>query len=89
MPTLGELGYSGFDDLTWVGFFAPAGVPADVVSKLNAELNRIFASADIKERLGALGLESRPNTSAEFGAFLKDEVAKWAKAVKESGAKAD
>ena len=89
VPTLGELGYSGFDDLTWVGFFAPAGVPADIVNKLNAELNRIFASADIKERLGALGLESRPNTSAEFGAFLKDEVAKWAKAVKESGAKAD
>ena len=89
VPTLGELGYSGFDDLTWVGFFAPAGVPADIVNKLNAELNRIFASADVKDRLGALGLESRPNTSAEFGAFLKDEVAKWAKAVKESGAKAD
>ena len=89
VPTLGELGYSGFDDLTWVGFFAPAGTPADVVNRLNAELNRIFAAPDVKEKLGALGLESRANSSAEFGAFLKDEVVKWAKAVKESGAKAD
>ena len=89
VPTLNELGYSGFDDLTWVGFFAPAGTPADVVTRLNAELNRIFAAPDVKEKLGSLGLESRPNTSAEFGAFLKDEVVKWAKAVKESGAKAD
>ena len=89
VPTLGELGYSGFDDLTWVGFFAPAGTPADVVNRLNAELNRIFAAPDVKEKLGALGLESRANTSAEFGVFLKDEIAKWAKAVKDSGAKAD
>ena len=89
VPTLNELGYSGFDDLTWVGFFAPAGTPADVVTRLNAELNRIFAAPDVKEKLGALGLESRANTSAEFGAFLKDEVVKWARAVKESGAKAD
>jgi tripartite-type tricarboxylate transporter receptor subunit TctC len=89
VPTLGELGYSGFDDLTWVGFFVAAGTPPDVVNRLNAELNRIFASADVKDKLGALGLESRPNTSGEFGAFLRDEVAKWARAVKESGAKAD
>ena len=89
VPTLNELGYSGFDDLTWVGFFVPAGTPADVVNRLNAELNRIFAAPDVKEKLGALGLESRANTSAEFGAFLKDEVVKWARAVKESGAKAD
>ena len=89
VPTLGELGYSGFDDLTWVGFFAPAGTPAEVVNRLNAELNRAFAAPDVKEKLGALGLESSANTSAEFAAFLKDEIVKWAKAVKDSGAKAD
>jgi tripartite-type tricarboxylate transporter receptor subunit TctC len=89
VPTVNEQGYSGFDDLTWVGFFAPAGTPPEVVARLNAELNKAFGAADVREKLGALGLESRPNSSAEFTAFLRDEVAKWAKAVKESGAKAD
>ncbi len=89
VPTLGELGYPGFDDLTWVGFFAPAGVPLEIVSRLNAELNKIFAAPDVRDKLAALGLESRQNSSAEFIVFLRDEVAKWAKAVKESGAKAD
>ena len=89
VPTLGELGYAGFDDLTWVGFFAPAGTPTEVIGRLNAELNRAFESPDVKDKLQQLGLESRRNTSAEFSAFLRDEVAKWAKAVKESGAKAD
>ena len=89
VPTVNEQGYGGFDDLTWVGFFAPAGTPPEVVARLNAELNKAFGAADVREKLGALGLESRPNSSAEFTAFLRDEVAKWAKAVKESGAKAD
>jgi tripartite-type tricarboxylate transporter receptor subunit TctC len=89
VPTVNEQGYSGFDDLTWVGFFAPAGTPPEVVTRLNAELNKAFGAADVREKLGALGLESRPNSSAEFAAFLREEVAKWAKAVKESGAKAD
>jgi tripartite-type tricarboxylate transporter receptor subunit TctC len=89
VPTVNEQGYSGFDDLTWVGFFAPAGTPAEIVNRLNAALNSAFAAPDVRERLGALGLESRRNTPAEFGAFLREEVPKWARAVKESGAKAD
>ncbi|MEK6243760.1 MAG: tripartite tricarboxylate transporter substrate binding protein [Pseudomonadota bacterium] len=89
VPTVNEQGYSGFDDLTWVGFFAPAGTPAEVVNRLNAELNRVFASSDVRDRLSALGLESRQNSPADFAAFLREEVPKWAKAVKDSGAKAD
>jgi tripartite-type tricarboxylate transporter receptor subunit TctC len=89
VPTVNEQGYSGFDDLTWVGFFAPAGTPAEVVNRLNAELNRAFASPDVRDKLSVLGLESRQNSPAEFGAFLREEVPKWAKAVKDSGAKAD
>jgi tripartite-type tricarboxylate transporter receptor subunit TctC len=89
VPTVNEQGYSGFDDLTWVGFFAPAGTPAEVVNRLNAELNRAFASPDVRDRLSALGLESRQNSPADFAAFLREEVPKWAKAVKDSGAKAD
>ena len=89
VPTVNEQGYSGFDDLTWVGFFAPVGTPADIVNRLNAALNAAFAAPDVRDRLSALGLESRRNTPAEFGAFLREEVPKWARAVKESGAKAD
>src|SRR5262247_2721299 len=57
VPTVNEQGYSGFDDLTWVGFFAPAGTPQEVVARLNAELNKAFGAADVREKLGALGLE--------------------------------
>jgi tripartite-type tricarboxylate transporter receptor subunit TctC len=89
VPTVNEQGYGGFDDLTWVGFFLPAGTPAEVVNRLNAELNRAFAAPDVREKLSALGMESRPNSPGDFAAFLREEVVKWAKAVKESGAKAD
>jgi tripartite-type tricarboxylate transporter receptor subunit TctC len=89
VPTVNEQGYSGFDDLTWVGFFLPAGTPSEIVSRLNAELNKAFAAPNVRERLSALGLESMANSPAEFATFLREEVAKWAKAVKESGAKAD
>jgi len=89
VPTVNEQGFSGFDDLTWTAFFAPAGVPQDVVNRLNSELNRVFTSPDIAERLAQLGLDWKSNTSGEFSAFLRDEVQKWSRAVQESGAKAD
>ena len=89
VPTVNEQGLSGFDDLTWTAFFAPAGMPNDLVNRLNSEINRALSAPDVRERLNTLGLEWRSNTSGEFAAFLRSEVQKWAKAVKESGAKAD
>ena len=89
VPTVEEQGYSDFDDLTWIGFFAPAGTPQAVVARLNAEIARAFEAPEVRERLGQLGLEWKRSTAAEFGSFLRAEVAKWARAVKESGAKAD
>ncbi len=89
VPTVNEQGFSGFDDLTWFGFFAPAGTPPAVVARLNAEINRALEAPDTKERLAQQGFDWKRNTSAEFAAFLRDEVTKWARAVKESGAKAD
>lgn len=89
VPTVGEQGFAGFDDLTWIGFFVPAGTPAAVVARLNQELNRVFAAPEVRGRLSALGLEFSPNAPAEFAAFLREEVAKWARAVKDSGARAD
>jgi tripartite-type tricarboxylate transporter receptor subunit TctC len=89
VPTMAEQGFKDFDDVTWFGFFAPAGTPAELVGRLNAEINRILELSDVKEKLGKLGLESRRNTPTEFAAFVKAEVPKWARAVKDSGAKVD
>jgi len=89
VPTVNEQGFSGFDDLTWTGVFAPAGMPQDLVNRLNAEINKALMAGEVQDKLAQLGLEWKTNTSGEFAAFLRSEVQKWSKAVKESGARAD
>ena len=89
VPSITEYGFKEFDDFTWFGFFAPAGTPPDVIIKLNAAINKAMASAEVVDRFAQLGMASSPNSAAEFGAFLKAEVPKWAAVVKSSGAKAD
>jgi tripartite-type tricarboxylate transporter receptor subunit TctC len=89
VPTVNEQGFSGFDDLTWTAFFAPAGMPQDLVNRINSEITRALAAPEVAERLAQLGLEWKPNSPGEFAVFLREEVQKWAKAVKDSGAKAD
>ena len=89
VPTVNEQGFSGFDDLTWTAFFAPAGMPQDLVNRINSEINRALLAPEVRERLAQLGLEWKTNTSGEFAAFLRSEIDKWSRAVKESGAKAD
>ena len=89
VPTVNEQGFSGFDDLTWIGFFAPAGTSQDLVNRMNAEITKALSAPDVQEKLAQLGLEWKANTSGEFAAFLRSEVGKWSKAVKDSGAKAD
>jgi tripartite-type tricarboxylate transporter receptor subunit TctC len=89
VPTVNEQGFSGFDDLTWIGFFAPAGMPQDLVGRINTEIGRALAAQEVRERLATVGLDWKANTPGEFAAFLRDEVRKWAQAVKDSGAKAD
>ena len=88
-PTVAESGFAGFADYTWFSLFAPASTPPAVVKKLNVEINRILQLPDVKERLAALSLEYTPNSPAEFAATLTAEIAKYAKMVKDSGAKAD
>jgi tripartite-type tricarboxylate transporter receptor subunit TctC len=89
VPTVNEQGFSGFDDLTWTAFFAPAGMSQDLVNRLNAEISKALLAPDVHERLTKVGLDWKANTSGEFAAFLRDEVSKWSRAVKESGARAD
>jgi tripartite-type tricarboxylate transporter receptor subunit TctC len=89
VPTLNELGYTGMEDYTWVGIFAPAGTPADVMQKLNGAVLRAVKSPDMKERLDALAFEATAAPLKETMDYVRDEVAKWAKVVKDTGAKPD
>ncbi|HKA43231.1 MAG TPA: tripartite tricarboxylate transporter substrate binding protein [Burkholderiales bacterium] len=89
LPTIAEAGYPGFEAVGWIGIAAPAKTPVPVLDKLNAEMVRILNQPDVKERLATLAFTPAGGTRAEFAAYIKSEIAKWGKAVKESGAKAD
>ncbi|MFO1311555.1 MAG: tripartite tricarboxylate transporter substrate binding protein [Burkholderiales bacterium] len=90
VPTLDEQGIKGYEVNTWFGFVAPAGTPPEIVNKLNAEFNRIFASAEAKEKLGPQGFDlAPPITPAAFGKIIADDLAKWVPIVKASGAVAN
>ena len=90
VPTLDEQGVKGYEMNTWFGFVAPAGTPPEVVTRLNAEVNKIFASAEAKEKLGPQGFDlAPPMTPMQFGKIITDDLVKWVPLVKASGAKAD
>src|SRR3954462_11966130 len=90
LPTLNSLGLAGFDVRGWNGFVAPAGTPRRVVAKINAEEMRVLKQPEIVQRLKAAGYEAAAENSPEqFADFIKAELAKWTKVVKESGAKVD
>ncbi len=82
-PTLDEAGLKGFDADTVFGFYAPAGTPAAVVARLNAEINRILASAAVKDRIQALGGVPAPMTPAEFGAKAGEDSQRFGKIIRE------
>ena len=88
VPTVAET-VPGFEATTWFAMFAPAGTPRDVVMRLNAEVLRVFKLPDIVDRLKALGLEPWLSTPEELARYQASEIIKWAKVVKDSGAKAD
>jgi tripartite-type tricarboxylate transporter receptor subunit TctC len=87
LPTVGESGLRGFEVSGWYGVLAPAGTPPAIVDRLNAETVKALQLADVKQNLFVQGLDASPSTPQEFAAFMKSEIAKWAKVVKYSGAK--
>jgi tripartite-type tricarboxylate transporter receptor subunit TctC len=89
VPTIAEQGLPGFEATAWFAFFGPAGTPREVVAKLNAEMQRIYKLADVQEKLKTLGLDTVLSSPEELAKYQAAEIAKWAKVVKESGAKAD
>ena len=89
VPTLNELGYSGMEDYTWVGIFAPAGTSHEIVQKLNEAVLKSIGSANVRTRLDALAFEATAAPLAQTADYVRSEVAKWAKVVRETGAKAE
>ena len=85
--TLSQSGVPDYEDYTWQAFFAPAGTPRAIVDKLNRSIAAILQLPDTKERLAVLGYDPIDNTPAEFAAYIKTEVTKWAKVIKDSGAR--
>lgn len=86
LPTIAESGLSGFAIDTWFGLFAPGGTPVDVVQRLNDVFVKALQDPDVKARFAQLMAEPSPTTPAQFGAFVKAELAKYEKLVKASGA---
>jgi tripartite-type tricarboxylate transporter receptor subunit TctC len=88
-PTVHESGLPGFDVTSWYGIFGPAALPKDIVAKLNADVAAILGAADLKARLDALGAEPGAMSQDAFARYVREEVTKWAKVVRDSGATAD
>ena len=89
VPTVGESGLPGYDVSSWYGLYAPAGTPGAVIAKLNTEIGVAMKAPDVAERLSGLGSRAAPTSPEEFGRITRDEIRKWAKVVRESGAKVE
>ena len=89
VATVAESGYPGYEDYTWIAFFAPARTPRSIVVKLNQDFAATLKLPDTSERLAALGFDPISNTPEEFAAYVKAEVVKWGKVIKDSGARVD
>ena len=89
IPTVAESGLPGFDSWNWFGVFGPAGTPAAVVERLNADLNRIVTDPAIRERFAQLGFETTGGTPADFAGVVQSESLKWSQVIREANVKPD
>jgi tripartite-type tricarboxylate transporter receptor subunit TctC len=89
LPTISEAGVPGYDAGSWYGLLVPAGTPKEVVARLNAETVKLLKLPEVKGRLDSAGFEVLVSTPEEYAAFTRNEIEKWAKVVKASGARAD
>ena len=89
VPTVAESGYPGFEAVGWIGIAAPAKTPEAILDRINAEIARMLATADVKERLASLGVTPAADSRAHFTGFVRSEIAKWGKLIRDAGVKAD
>ena len=87
LPTVAELGYPGFDVSSWQGIVLPAGTPREIVERLNRELVKVLGSQDVKDQFAQHSAEASPSTPEEFGAYVKQEIARWQKVARDAGVK--
>jgi tripartite-type tricarboxylate transporter receptor subunit TctC len=89
VPTIAEAGIPGFEAVSWIGALVPVGTPKDIVDKIYTDMVAVLRMPEIKERLGQSGAVVVGNTPEQFATWNRNEIAKWAQAVKDSGAKGD
>ncbi|HYK14661.1 MAG TPA: tripartite tricarboxylate transporter substrate-binding protein, partial [Burkholderiales bacterium] len=89
LPTVAEAGLKGFEVKSWNGVVVPTGTPKEIIARLNGEIVRILRQPDLREKFLVQGVELVPTTPEEFGAFIKQDIAKWAKVIQLSGARAE
>lgn len=89
IPSVAEAGVPGYDANAWFGLVAPAATPREIITRLNAEVVKILQTPDMRERLRGLGATPGGGSPEQFATFLRDEVAKWAKVVKQAGVRLD
>jgi tripartite-type tricarboxylate transporter receptor subunit TctC len=89
VPTIAESGFPGFDAVTWFGILGPANLPREIVAKFNADINKALADADLKKKLGDQGADVEGSTAEQFGKLIRDDMVRWGRIVRESGAKID
>ncbi len=89
VPTLAESGLAGYETLAWFGLLAPARTPPEIVNQLHRELQKALARTEVREALGRMGAEASGMGPAEFGSFIKSEIAKYSKVIKDAGIKVE
>ena len=89
VPTASEAGFLGYVDSTWQGVFVPAGTPPAIVERLNAGFNEAMKAPAVNDALNRIGFDREPNSTRQFGEFVRAEVVRWTKVVKETGVKAN
>jgi tripartite-type tricarboxylate transporter receptor subunit TctC len=85
VPTLAESGFPDFENASWIAFFAPAKAPPAIVQTLNAEIGNALRQPDVRERLTALGFDIQTRSQPDFAAYVKSEIEKWVRVIKETG----
>ena len=89
LPTMDEAGVEGFEMDSWCGLFGPANMPPEIVARLNAAMRQIIDDPDIKKKMGVIGFESFSGPADELGAFVKVQLVKWGKMIKDAGIRPD
>ena len=89
VPTVAESGYPGFEVMSWYGLTAPAKTPPAIVARLHAETVKVLAQAEMRAKFADMGSEALSSSPEEFAAFIKSEIPRWAKVIKDAGIKAD